>query len=159
MSATNGICFHDHTCRRMCTPHFAPKANRVGRGAIIGTRDSRCGRLKLSVYVDNAPLKRPEESGVCARQARFATASSVCTAVIRPRQSNREIAPRSTEFISESARVDLNAVPKGVLEGRLTAVGVKLSQLASFADRLGSVGERRRPSGQTGEIGAHKRSR
>jgi general secretion pathway protein K len=39
-------------------------------------------------------------------------------------------------FISESARVDLNAAPKGMLEGLFTAVGVKPSQAASFADHV-----------------------
>jgi general secretion pathway protein K len=60
-------------------------------------------------------------------------------------------------FISESARVDLNAAPKALLEGLFAAVGVNPSQAASFADRI--VGWRKKaadPAGQNGEVEAYK---
>jgi general secretion pathway protein K len=42
----------------------------------------------------------------------------------------------SVTFVSEGARVDLNAAPKGLLAGLFTAVGVKSSDAATFADRI-----------------------
>ena len=39
-------------------------------------------------------------------------------------------------FVSEGARVDLNAAPKGLLAGLFTAVGVSSSNAATFADRI-----------------------
>jgi general secretion pathway protein K len=42
----------------------------------------------------------------------------------------------SVTFVSEGARVDLNAAPKGLLAGLFTAVGVSSSKAATFADRI-----------------------
>jgi general secretion pathway protein K len=42
----------------------------------------------------------------------------------------------SVTFVSEGARVDLNAAPKGLLAGLFTAVGVRSSDAATFADRI-----------------------
>jgi general secretion pathway protein K len=42
----------------------------------------------------------------------------------------------SVTFVSEGARIDLNAAPKGVLAGLFTAVGVRSSDAATFADRI-----------------------
>ena len=42
----------------------------------------------------------------------------------------------SVTFVSEGARIDLNAAPKGLLAGLFTAVGVKSSDAATFADRI-----------------------
>jgi general secretion pathway protein K len=42
----------------------------------------------------------------------------------------------SVTFVSEGARVDLNAAPKGLLAGLFTAVGVSSSNAATFADRI-----------------------
>ncbi len=39
-------------------------------------------------------------------------------------------------FVSESARVDLNAAPKSLLAGLFTTVGVSPSNAATFADRI-----------------------
>jgi general secretion pathway protein K len=49
----------------------------------------------------------------------------------------------SVTFVSEGARVDLNAAPKGLLAGLFTAVGVSSSKAADFADRI--VGWRSQP--------------
>jgi type II secretory pathway component PulK len=48
-------------------------------------------------------------------------------------------------FVSESARVDLNAAPKGLLAGLFTGVGVSPSNAATFADRI--VGWRTKAAG------------
>ncbi|MBV8106925.1 MAG: general secretion pathway protein GspK [Hyphomicrobiales bacterium] len=59
-------------------------------------------------------------------------------------------------FISESARVDLNAAPKSMLEGLFAAVGVDRSQAASFADRVIGWRKKADPAGQNGEVEAYK---
>jgi general secretion pathway protein K len=51
----------------------------------------------------------------------------------------------SVTFVSEGARIDLNAAPKGVLAGLFTAVGVRSSDAATFADRI--VGWRTKAGG------------
>jgi general secretion pathway protein K len=51
----------------------------------------------------------------------------------------------SVTFVSEGARIDLNAAPKGLLAGLFTAVGVKSSDAATFADRI--VGWRTKAGG------------
>ncbi len=48
-------------------------------------------------------------------------------------------------FVSESARIDLNAAPKGLLAGLFTSVGVSSSNAATFADRI--VGWRTKAGG------------
>jgi general secretion pathway protein K len=57
----------------------------------------------------------------------------------------------SVTFVSEGARIDLNAAPKGVLAGLFTAVGVRSSDAATFADRI--VGWRTKVGG-AGQINA-----
>jgi general secretion pathway protein K len=42
----------------------------------------------------------------------------------------------SVTFVSEGARIDLNAAPKDLLAGLFTAVGVSSSNAATFADRI-----------------------
>ena len=59
-------------------------------------------------------------------------------------------------FVSESARVDLNAAPKNMLEGLFAAVGVSPAQAASFADRVIGWRKKADPTGQNGEVEAYK---
>jgi general secretion pathway protein K len=61
-------------------------------------------------------------------------------------------------FISESARVDLNAAPKSMLEGLFAAVGVDRSQAASFADRVIGWRKKADPGGQNSEVEAYKQA-
>jgi len=61
-------------------------------------------------------------------------------------------------FISESARLDLNAAPKDMLEGLFVAVGVKPAQGASFADRIIGWRKKADPAGQNGEVEAYKQA-
>ena len=61
-------------------------------------------------------------------------------------------------FVSESARVDLNAAPKNMLEGLFAAVGVNPAQAASFADRIIGWRKKANPAGQNGEIEAYKQA-
>jgi general secretion pathway protein K len=58
-------------------------------------------------------------------------------------------------FVSESARVDLNAAPKGLLAGLFTSVGVSPSNAATFADRI--VGWRTK-AGNAGQNNAGQNS-
>ncbi len=51
----------------------------------------------------------------------------------------------NVSFVSESARVDLNAAPKALLAGLFAAVGVSSSNASSFADRI--VGWRKKEDG------------
>lgn len=62
----------------------------------------------------------------------------------------------NVSFLSESARVDLNAAPKALLAGLFTAVGVSSSTAATFADRI--VGWRKKAdgAGQNTEAGDYK---
>jgi general secretion pathway protein K len=59
-------------------------------------------------------------------------------------------------FVSESARVDLNAAPKNLLEGLFAAVGADPSQAASFADRVIGWRKKADPTGQNDEVEAYK---
>jgi general secretion pathway protein K len=59
-------------------------------------------------------------------------------------------------FVSEGARVDLNAAPKNMLEGLFAAVGVAPSQAASFADRVIGWRKNADPTGQNDEVAAYK---
>ncbi|HZZ24497.1 MAG TPA: type II secretion system protein GspK [Roseiarcus sp.] len=59
-------------------------------------------------------------------------------------------------FVSEGARVDLNAAPKNLLEGLFAAVGVDPSQAASFADRVIGWRKKADPTGQNDEVEAYK---
>ena len=59
-------------------------------------------------------------------------------------------------FISESARADLNAAPKAMLEGLFLAVGVNPSQAASFADRVIGWRKKADPAGRNSEVEAYK---
>jgi general secretion pathway protein K len=61
-----------------------------------------------------------------------------------------------TSFVSESARVDLNAAPQNLLEGLFAAVGVDPSQAASFADRVIGWRKKADPTGQNSEVEAYK---
>jgi general secretion pathway protein K len=58
-------------------------------------------------------------------------------------------------FMSESARVDLNAAPKGLLAGLFASVGVSPSNAATFADRI--VGWRTK-AGNAGQNSAGQNS-
>ncbi len=51
----------------------------------------------------------------------------------------------NVSFLSESARIDLNAAPKALLAGLFTAVGASSSSAATFADRI--VGWRKKADG------------
>jgi len=63
----------------------------------------------------------------------------------------------NVNFVSESARIDLNAAPKGLLEGLFAAVGASPPQAASFADRIVGWRKKADPAGQTGgEVEAYK---
>ena len=63
----------------------------------------------------------------------------------------------SVSFVSESARVDLNAAPKSLLEGLFAAIGATPPQAASFADRIVGWRKKEDPAGQTGgEVDAYK---
>ena len=63
----------------------------------------------------------------------------------------------NVSFVSESARIDLNAAPKGLLEGLFAAVGATRPQAASFADRIVGWRKKADPAGQTGgEVEAYK---
>lgn len=59
-------------------------------------------------------------------------------------------------FVSESARIDLNAAPKGVLGGLFAAVGVNPSEATTFADRI--IGWRKKAdrTGRDNEVGAYR---
>jgi general secretion pathway protein K len=59
-------------------------------------------------------------------------------------------------FVSESARVDLNAAPQNLLEGLFAAVGVDPAQAASFADRVIGWRKKADPVGQNSEVEAYK---
>jgi general secretion pathway protein K len=59
-------------------------------------------------------------------------------------------------FVSEGARVDLNAAPKNLLEGLFAAVGADPSQAASFADRVIGWRKKADPTGQNDEVEAYK---
>lgn len=59
-------------------------------------------------------------------------------------------------FISESARIDLNAAPKGLLEGMFAAVGVNSAEAATFADRVMGWRKKTVPSGQNSEAEVYK---
>jgi general secretion pathway protein K len=59
-------------------------------------------------------------------------------------------------FVSESARVDLNAAPKNMLEGLFAAVGVSRSQAAGFADRVMGWRKKADATGQNEEVEAYK---
>ena len=61
-------------------------------------------------------------------------------------------------FVSESARVDLNAAPKNMLQGLFTAVGVNPTQAASFADRIIGWRKKADPAGQNREVEAYKQA-
>ena len=61
-------------------------------------------------------------------------------------------------FISESARIDLNAAPKDMLEGLFVAVGVKPAQAVSFADRIIGWRKKADPAGQNGEVEAYRQA-
>jgi general secretion pathway protein K len=61
-----------------------------------------------------------------------------------------------TSFVSESARVDLNAAPQNLLEGLFAAVGVDPSQAASLADRVIGWRKKADPTGQNSEVEAYK---
>jgi general secretion pathway protein K len=62
----------------------------------------------------------------------------------------------NVSFLSESARIDLNAAPKAVLAGLFAAVGANSSSAATFADRI--VGWRKKAdgAGQNVEAGDYK---
>jgi general secretion pathway protein K len=62
----------------------------------------------------------------------------------------------NVSFLSESARIDLNAAPKALLAGLFTAVGANSSSAATFADRI--VGWRKKAdgAGQNAEAGDYK---
>jgi general secretion pathway protein K len=64
----------------------------------------------------------------------------------------------NVSFLSESARIDLNAAPKALLAGLFGAVGVSSSEAAAFADRI--VGWRKKAdgAGQNAEAGDYKDS-
>ena len=63
----------------------------------------------------------------------------------------------SVSFVSESARIDLNAAPKELLEGLFAAIGATRPQAASFADRIVGWRNKAAPAGQTGgEVDAYK---
>ncbi len=63
----------------------------------------------------------------------------------------------SVSFVSESARVDLNAAPKELLAGLFAAVGATRPQAASFADRIDGWRKKADPAGQPGgEAEAYK---
>jgi general secretion pathway protein K len=59
-------------------------------------------------------------------------------------------------FVSESARVDLNAAPQNLLEGLFAAVGVDPAQAAGFADRVIGWRKKADPVGQNSEVEAYK---
>jgi general secretion pathway protein K len=59
-------------------------------------------------------------------------------------------------FVSEGARVDLNAAPKNLLEGLFAAVGADPSQAASFADRVIGWRKKADPTSQNYEVEAYK---
>ncbi len=59
-------------------------------------------------------------------------------------------------FVSEGARVDLNAAPKNMLEGLFAAVGVSRSQAAGFADRVIGWRKKADATGQNEEVEAYK---
>jgi general secretion pathway protein K len=59
-------------------------------------------------------------------------------------------------FVSESARVDLNAAPENLLEGLFAAVGVDPSQAAAFADHVIGWRKKADPTGQNEEVEAYK---
>ena len=61
-------------------------------------------------------------------------------------------------FVSESARVDLNAAPKNMLEDLFAAVGVNPAQAASFADRIIGWRKKANPADRNGEIEAYKQA-
>lgn len=61
-------------------------------------------------------------------------------------------------FISESARIDLNAAPKDMLDGLFVAVGVKPAQAVSFADRIIGWRKKADPAGQNGEVEAYRQA-
>jgi general secretion pathway protein K len=61
-------------------------------------------------------------------------------------------------FVSESARVDLNAAPKNLLEGLFAAIGVGPSQAAAFADRVIGWRKKADPTGQNNEVEAYKQA-
>ena len=61
-------------------------------------------------------------------------------------------------FVSESARVDLNAAPKNMLQGLFAAVGVNPTQAASFADRIIGWRKKADPAGQNREAEAYKQA-
>jgi general secretion pathway protein K len=54
----------------------------------------------------------------------------------------------SVTFVSEGARIDLNAAPKALLAGLFTAVGVSSSNAATFADRIVGWRTKAAPAGQ-----------
>jgi general secretion pathway protein K len=62
----------------------------------------------------------------------------------------------NVSFLSESARIDLNAAPKALLAGIFAAVGASSSSAATFADRI--VGWRKKAdgAGQNAEAGDYK---
>jgi general secretion pathway protein K len=62
----------------------------------------------------------------------------------------------NVSFLSESARIDLNAAPKAVLAGLFVAIGANSSSAATFADRI--VGWRKKAdgAGQSVEAGDYK---
>jgi general secretion pathway protein K len=63
----------------------------------------------------------------------------------------------NVNFMSESARIDLNAASKGLLQGLFAAVGATPPQAASFADHIVAWRKEADPAGQTGgEVEAYK---
>ena len=61
-------------------------------------------------------------------------------------------------FVSESARVDLNAAPKALLAGLFVAVGVSASKAATFADRIVGWRTKADDAGQNAEAGDYKQA-
>lgn len=63
----------------------------------------------------------------------------------------------NVSFISESARIDLNAAPKPLLAGLFAAVGATPDQAATFADRIVGWRKKADPAGDAGgEVEAYK---
>jgi general secretion pathway protein K len=63
----------------------------------------------------------------------------------------------NVSFVSESARIDLNVAPEGLLEGLFAAVGATRPQAASFADHVIGWRKKADPTGQTGrEVEGYK---
>ena len=63
----------------------------------------------------------------------------------------------NVSFISESARIDLNAAPKALLAGLFVAVGAIPPQAAAFADRIVAWRKKADPAGDaSGEVEAYK---